>query len=268
MLQRAITGFFFIAVLIGATLLGQEVFIAFFSLLGVGCLYEFYTLFSKGKESVKPNIYMGLLTAIVLGILVGLHCIGWIPFAKVWLVVPMFSLILIVALFQKREKPFDDIAYTALGLGYAFLPFLFFGALGFIRGAFNPYIPLGFLIILWSNDTGAYLAGRSFGKHKLFERISPNKTWEGFVGGVVFALLIAINLERYFGSLEKWQWASVAIIIGVFGTLGDLVESMLKRSLGVKDSGHILPGHGGLMDRFDGLLLAAPLVFLFLLICQ
>ncbi len=264
MLQRAVTGFFFVLVLIGSTLLGSEVFIVFFSLIGLGCLYEFYTLFAA--ERVQPHIYLGLFTAIVLSILIGLHCIGWIPFAKVWLIVPMFSLILIVALFQKREKPFDDIAYTVLGLGYAFLPFLFFVSLGFVQGSFNPYIPLGFLIILWSNDTGAYLAGKSFGKHKLFERISPNKTWEGFIGGVLLALLVAINLAQYFDTLPKWQWACIALIVGIFGTLGDLVESMLKRSLDVKDSGKLLPGHGGLMDRFDGLLLAAPLVFIYLLV--
>lgn len=263
MLKRAITGFFFIALLIGATLLGQEIFVAFFTLVGVGCLFEFYKMFKS--ERVKPAILWGLATAVVLGVLVGLHCVGLIPFSKVWLVIPMFSFTCISALFQKREKPFEDIALTNLGLGYAFLPFLFFVALGFVKGAYNPYIPLGFLIILWSNDTGAYLAGRSFGRRKLFERISPNKTWEGFIGGVLFALLVSINLEQYFGGIERWQWATVAIIIGVFGTLGDLVESMLKRSLGVKDSGNLLPGHGGLMDRFDGLLISAPLVFLFLL---
>jgi len=119
--------------------------------------------------------------------------------------------------------------------------------------------------MLWANDTGAYLSGRSFGKHKLFERISPNKTWEGFIGGILLAVVIALNLEHYFGALSKWEWVTMAVIIGVFGTLGDLVESMLKRSLGVKDSGNILPGHGGLLDRFDGLLMAAPLVFFFLL---
>ncbi|HMR19322.1 MAG TPA: phosphatidate cytidylyltransferase [Sphingobacterium sp.] len=266
MLQRAITGFFFIVVLVGATLLGQEVFVTFFSLVGIGCLFECYKLFSR--EQVKPLTYWGLLTAGVLSILLGLHCIGTFPFARLWLIIPFFSATFFIVLFQKRSMPFDDIAYTNLGLGYAFLPFLFFVALGFVQGNYNPYIPLGFLIILWSNDTGAYLAGKSFGKHKLFERISPNKTWEGFVGGVILALVVAINLERYFGGLEKWQWAGIAILIGIFGTMGDLVESMLKRSLGVKDSGNILPGHGGLMDRFDGLLLAAPLVFLFLLFCQ
>lgn len=266
MLQRAITGFFFIIVLVGATMLGQEVFTVFFSLLGLGCLWECYTLFRR--DDIRPLDYWGLFTGIALAVLLVLHLLEFIPFVRLWLIIPFISAIYLIVLFQRRIKPFDDIAYTILGLGYTYLPFLFFVSLGFIQGTFNPYIPLGFLIILWSNDTGAYLSGRSFGRRKLFERISPNKTWEGFIGGVVLALLMAINLEKYFGGLEKWQWAVVALIIGVFGTLGDLVESMLKRHLGVKDSGNILPGHGGLMDRFDGLLLAAPLVFLFLLSCQ
>ncbi|MNY33104.1 Phosphatidate cytidylyltransferase [compost metagenome] len=120
------------------------------------------------------------------------------------------------------------------------------------------------MILLWTSDTGAYLAGRSLGKHKLFERISPKKTWEGFIGGIVLAVLVSLCLAHYFETIPQWQWIIVAMIIAVFGTLGDLVESMLKRSLNVKDSGHILPGHGGLLDRFDGLLIAGPLVYLFL----
>lgn len=263
MLTRAITGFFFIAVLIGAILLGQYVFVSFFSVVGIWCLYEFYGIVKS--EQVQPLTAFGLLAAVVLSVLLSLHAVGVIPFKYVWGFVPFISLVFIATLYQKKELPFHHIGYTLLGITYACVPFLFFVALGFIKGYYNPYIPLGFLIILWSNDTGAYLAGRSFGKRKLFERISPNKTWEGFIGGVLFALLIALNLEQYFGSLAKWQWASIALIIGLFGTLGDLVESMLKRSLGVKDSGNILPGHGGLLDRFDGLLMAAPLVFLFLL---
>lgn len=263
MLTRAITGFFFIAVLVGSIFLGQQVFVAFFSLVGLWCLYEFYGIVRS--DAVKPNLVFGLLAAFVLAVLSALHCLGYIPFVKVWAFVPFISLIFIAALYQKRSLPFHDIGYTLLGITYACVPFLFFVGLGFITGSYNPYIPLGFLIMLWANDTGAYLSGRSFGKHKLFERISPNKTWEGFIGGVLLALVIALNLEQYFGTLPKWQWASMALIIGVFGTLGDLVESMLKRSLGVKDSGNILPGHGGLLDRFDGLLMAAPLVFFFLL---
>lgn len=262
MLTRAITGLFFILVLIGALFLGPVVFTVFFGLVGLGALYEFYGIVKS--EQNKPLVLLGMLAAFVLCLLVGTHCLGLLPFKFIWAAVPFFSLIFIVSLYQKSKQPFNDIAVTFLGILYASVPFLFFVALGFISDSFNRYIPLGFLIILWSNDTGAYLSGRSFGKHKLFERISPNKTWEGFLGGVLFAMLVALNLEQYFGSLAKWEWVLMAVIIGVFGTLGDLVESMLKRSLGVKDSGSILPGHGGLLDRFDGLLLAAPLVYLFL----
>lgn len=266
MLTRAITGLFFIIVLVGALLLGQVVFTAFFSLVGLAALYEFYGI--TKSENIKPNVLLGMLAAAVLAILATLHCLNYIPIKFVGLSIPFFVLIFIASLYQKRSLAFNDIGLTTLGILYACVPFLFFISLGFITGTFNFYIPLGFLIILWANDTGAYLSGRSFGKRKLFERISPNKTWEGFIGGVLFAMLIALNLERYFGSLQKWEWITMAAIIGVFGTLGDLVESMLKRSLNVKDSGNILPGHGGLLDRFDGLLLAAPLVFIFLLMLQ
>jgi len=263
MLTRAITGVFFIAVLLGAIFLGQIAFVTFFSLVGVWSLYEFYTIVRS--EEIKPNVFLGILSAIVLVVLCGLWFLQLIPATKVWAFIPFISFIFIAALYQKSKLPFHDIGYSLLGITYACVPFVFFVGLGFIQGAYNPYIPLGFLIMLWANDTGAYLSGRSFGRHKLFERISPNKTWEGFIGGVLLAVLIALNLEKYFGTLTMWQWASIAVIIGVFGTLGDLVESMLKRSLGVKDSGNILPGHGGLLDRFDGLLMAAPLVYFFLL---
>lgn len=264
MVKRGITGFFFIVVLVGAILLGPYSFVVFFSLLGLCCLYEFYGIV-KEQEDVKPLTLIGVLTALMLGTLVNLYCLGIISLNMVWLFLPGISLIFVLPMFLKHEKPFHDIAYTLGGLWYAAFPFFFFVSLGFIKGSYNPYIPLGFLIILWANDTGAYLAGRSFGRKKLFERVSPNKTWEGFLGGLVLALVVSLNFEQYFDSLLKWQWASIALIIGVFGTWGDLVESMLKRSLEIKDSGKVLPGHGGFLDRFDGLLIAAPLVFLFLL---
>lgn len=264
MLTRAITGFFFIVVLVGSILWSQYSFVAFFSLLGVGCLYEFYRIVQK-QGDVKPLTWIGVSTAVLLGTMVSLYCLGIVPLNMVWLFLPGISLIFVLPMYLRHEKPFHSIAYTLGGLWYAAFPFFFFVSLGFVQGAFNPYIPLGFLIILWANDTGAYLAGRSFGRRKLFERISPNKTWEGFWGGLVLALVVSMNLEQYFGSLLSWQWAGIAVIIGVFGTLGDLVESMLKRNLGIKDSGSVLPGHGGFLDRFDGLLIAAPLVFLLLL---
>jgi phosphatidate cytidylyltransferase len=148
-----------------------------------------------------------------------------------------------------------------MGIIYAIIPFTFFHALAYIGGSFNFHIPLAFLIMLWANDTGAYLSGYFFGRTKLFERHSPKKTWEGFIGGVLIAAVAAYILSIYYHELSWDKWVIMAILIGCFGTLGDLVESMFKRSINIKDSGGILPGHGGLLDRFDGLLLSAPIVY-------
>jgi phosphatidate cytidylyltransferase len=126
------------------------------------------------------------------------------------------------------------------------------------------YFPLGFLIMLWANDTGAYLSGNFLGRTKLFERHSPKKTWEGFIGGVLISAVAGYIISIYFKDLQWSQWVIMAVLISCFGTLGDLVESMFKRSINVKDSGGILPGHGGLLDRFDGLLLSAPIVYAYL----
>ncbi|OYD45490.1 phosphatidate cytidylyltransferase [Sphingobacterium cellulitidis] len=262
MKTRAITGFFFVVALVCATIFNQYVFTVFFALIGILSAKEFFSICSK--DGIKPLNGLGTLTATVLAALSAGYFLGLLELKYLLLSIPFFSLLFISSLYLKREKPFHDIAYTVLGIWYATIPFLFFIGLGFIQGSFNPYIPMGFLIILWSNDTGAYLSGKAMGRTKLFERISPNKTWEGFIGGVILAMAVAFSLEHFFGSLSKVQWISIAAVIGIFGTLGDLVESMLKRSLGIKDSGQILPGHGGFLDRFDGLLIAAPLVYVLL----
>ena len=174
------------------------------------------------------------------------------------------SAIFIQELFKKSLAPFTNIAYTLLGLVLVCLPFTLFHALAYVKGGFNFHYPLAFLLLLWANDTGAYLVGRAFGRTKLFERHSPKKTWEGFIGGIVISAGVALIIGHFYNELLWNQWVSVAILISCFGTLGDLVESMFKRSINVKDSGGILPGHGGLLDRFDGLLLAAPIVYTYL----
>jgi phosphatidate cytidylyltransferase len=157
------------------------------------------------------------------------------------------------------------VVYISLPLG---LLMFFFNPV-VMSGPFHYGKALGFLVILWLNDTGAYLVGSLIGKHKLFERISPGKTWEGSAGGALFALLTAWGLSFIFKQLDVSQWMILSLIIVVTGTLGDLVESMLKRSLALKDSGDILPGHGGILDRFDAVLLSAPFVFVYLaLFCR
>jgi phosphatidate cytidylyltransferase len=129
---------------------------------------------------------------------------------------------------------------------------------------FSPGIVVGFFLLIWANDTGAYLSGISFGRHKLFERISPKKTWEGFIGGLILAVLVSWLVSGWLGVVGKFNWVVIAALISIAGTYGDLVESMLKRSLGVKDSGKIMPGHGGFLDRFDSAIISFPLVYLFI----
>jgi len=259
---RAITALFFVAIMVASTMLGQYVFAVFFIVLSAYCLDEFYRVIDDGNA--RPDRLSGLvLASVAFGLYAGYRLFDF-DASYLLLPVPLVVLVFILPLYQKQEKPFGGIANTLLGLVYVVLPFLAFFSLGFVTGAYDYRLPLGFMLALWGNDTGAYLIGKFFGKHRLFERISPNKTWEGFGGGVLLALITALVLTHYFPVLAQWQWVGVALVVSLFGTFGDLVESMLKRSQRVKDSGAVLPGHGGLLDRFDGLLFAAPAVVVFL----
>jgi phosphatidate cytidylyltransferase len=177
--------------------------------------------------------------------------------------------------------PFNNIALTLTGIFYVGVPFAMLNGIAYpgIKAGtgewtgtiiptsdYNPHILLGMIFMIWANDTGAYLIGSKFGKHKLFERISPGKTWEGSFGGAFFAVLIAFIISIYFKDIELMDWMIISSIVIVFGTLGDLVKSLLKRSIGVKDSGTILPGHGGILDRFDSIIMASPFVLLYIVL--
>ena len=259
---RAITALFFVIVMVGSMLLGRYVFAGFFVLLSGYCLNEFYRIVAD--DSARPQRSAGLLLGVSGFALVAASELTGLDSRQLLLLVPLAIAVFIIPLYQKQGKPFGGIGLTLLGVVYVVLPFIAFFFLGFVSGTYDYRLPLGFMLILWGNDTGAYLAGKFLGKHRLFERISPNKTWEGFVGGVLLALVTALVLAHYFPVLVRWQWLGMALVISLFGTFGDLVESMLKRSQQVKDSGAVLPGHGGLLDRFDGLLFAAPAVLVFL----
>ncbi|HTD41939.1 MAG TPA: phosphatidate cytidylyltransferase [Mucilaginibacter sp.] len=263
MKTRAITGFFFIIVMLASMLLGQYVFGIFYLVLSALALREFYGLVKQ--SGIQPNQTVGIINGVLIYIAFSLNQELLPATSKyVFVLALTLSLIFFLELYKKSEQPFTNIAYTFMGIIYAIIPFTFFHALGFVNGGFNFHIPLSFFIILWSNDTGAYLSGYFFGRTKLFERHSPKKTWEGFIGGVLIAAVAAYILSIYYKELSWDKWVMMAVLIGCFGTLGDLVESMFKRSINVKDSGGILPGHGGLLDRFDGLLLSAPIVYAYL----
>lgn len=262
MKTRAITGVFFIVVMLASLLNGQYVFTAFLGLLSVLCLNEFYTLVKTPQ--ITPNRLAGLFGGACIFAGNTLHYILNIDPKFLLISIPVLLSIFIAELYKKSETPFNNIAYTCLGFIFSVSPFCFLFALAFIPGSFDYHFPLGFLLLLWSNDTSAYVVGRQFGRTKLFERHSPKKTWEGFIGGLLFTAAIGGVIAYYFHDINWKQWVTVAVLISCFGTMGDLIESMLKRSFNVKDSGNILPGHGGLLDRFDGLLLAAPAVFVYL----
>jgi phosphatidate cytidylyltransferase len=273
MKTRAITGFFFIIVMIGSMLLQQYVFGGFYLVLSAFALFEYYKLVTQ--NTAKPDIPAGMVNGVLLFAGFALLILsdnmtlpvilGYKATHSILFLLPVtMSVILIRQLFKTSGVPFIDMGFTFSGILLVIVPFIFFYALAYIRGGYNFHFPMVFLILLWSNDTGAYLVGRQLGKTKLFERHSPKKTWEGFIGGIIISGVAAAIISHFFTDLHWNQWVSVAILISCFGTLGDLVESMFKRSINVKDSGGILPGHGGLLDRFDGLLLAAPVVYTYL----
>ncbi len=189
--------------------------------------------------------------------------------------IPLMIAIMIAELYRKQEKPFDSLAHTFFPVLYCAIPFSLIPFSAFSREGlssliphgdmvFSPGIIVGFFILLWVNDSGAYLVGTAFGRHRLMERISPKKSWEGFIGGLVLSALVAWFISGWLGVVDRNKWIIISLIISIAGTYGDLIESMLKRSMGVKDSGTIMPGHGGFLDRFDSTLLSFPLVFLFI----
>jgi len=238
-----------------------------------GTMFEYYRMIRA--SGVNPRIIPGMITGTLLYTISVLVASGFTRPAWYLLLVPAFILTMIVELYMKSEKPFDSLAHTLFPVVYAavplsLFPFSAFGHSGLDcligRGIlyFSPAIVVGFFIILWVNDSGAYLAGVSLGRHRLMERISPKKSWEGAAGGFILAIVAAWLLAPWLGVVSRSGWVIISVIISVAGTYGDLIESMLKRSTGVKDSGRIMPGHGGFLDRFDSTIVSFPLVFLYI----
>ncbi len=262
-IKRAFTAVLFVIVLIAGINFHPIGFIATF--LGIALLanYEFYGLVKKANAS--PQIVTGLLGTILVFSAITSHIYCGKSLIALLLLLLLF-LSFIIELYRKKDQPFANIAYTLLGLLYVVLPFALLIYLVFQNGAdqFKPDIVMGIFIMIWINDTGAYLFGVNFGKHRLFERISPKKSWEGSIGGGIATILAAWGCSYFSSELSLVLWLSVGLIVAVIGGLGDLVESLFKRSIQVKDSGSILPGHGGMLDRFDAILIVAPIVFVFL----
>jgi phosphatidate cytidylyltransferase len=262
MKTRVITAFFFASCMLGSLFFGPFVFAAFGFLLLVVGLLEFYRLV-KSTE-LLPNIPVGLFLSLAVYSLVFSVLVYNKSLQNALLLVPMVLVVFVAELYRKSTTPFQNIAITLLAVCYVAIPFSFYLALGFMGASFSFILPLSLLLLIWANDSGAYMFGVTLGKHRLFERHSPKKSWEGFVGGILVAGLVAWMLSRYVYAIGPIHWLVLAVLVSIAGTFGDLVESMFKRSLNIKDSGSFLPGHGGLLDRFDSLIFAAPLVYIYL----
>lgn len=224
---------------------------------------EFYGLIREDGDD--PLTKWGIINGILLNLICFFVARGDLPTKAFFLFFVLLGVIYISELYRKASNPFENIAYTMIGVFYVAMPLALLHFASFSNGFFSYQIALGCFFLLWASDTGAYFAGRTLGKNKLFPRISPNKTWEGLAGGQLMAIGIAVVLGIYFTDLPLWKWLCLSVIICITGTYGDLIESMLKRSLQIKDSGTLIPGHGGILDRFDGLLMAAPFAAFFLM---
>ncbi|MGB0524127.1 MAG: phosphatidate cytidylyltransferase [Flammeovirgaceae bacterium] len=236
-------------------------FIVFFLICMFSCL-EFYKLL--GLDGNLPLKTYGTLSSLFIYGLTFFIAKGILDTQYYLLIFVALSAVYLIKLYIKKDKsPFANIAFTFLGIIYVGVPFALMNLAVFYQGEYRFEILLGALFILWANDTGAYFAGKNFGHRKLFKRVSPKKTWEGSIGGGILAVGIGVAVSFYFGVLPLWKWVSISVIIAVAGTYGDLVESLFKRSIRIKDSGKSIPGHGGFLDRFDGLLIASPFIVAF-----
>jgi phosphatidate cytidylyltransferase len=283
-LKRTISGAVYIALLLTSILFSTESFIILFGIFLIIATYEFCNLVKLNK--VFSILFVSLFYSTValvsfyrtetenyISSLLKENIQFTIDTDKLFSVLLLITLIIavkcIVFLFNNTQTISKLSKYIYL-LGYIMLPFIFIIKISFGIKDYNPKIIIGLFILIWTNDTFAYLVGKSIGKHKLFERVSPKKTIEGFLGGVVFAAFAGFLISKLyirpnpdFSQKSILIWTIIALIVSIFGTIGDLIESKFKRIAGVKDSGTIMPGHGGVLDRLDSVIFVAPVIFLF-----
>ncbi len=264
LLTRTLTAGAFVATILYSTYYSQLLFSILFLIITIIGLWEFYSLNEKGNNQAQK--ITGTILGAILFLSNALVCAGYLNYMFLIINIPLLFIVFIIELFSKSETPFKNIAFTIAGIFYVAVPFSLLNHILTLDGVYNYQLLFGCWFIIWSNDSGAYLAGSAFGKHKLFPRISPGKSWEGSIGGAIAAYIVTYIISGWYTTITTADWIIITAILIVVGTLGDLVESMLKRSVGAKDSGSLLPGHGGILDRFDSLIMATPFVFTYLFI--
>ena len=277
-LKRSISGAVYVTLLITAILFSTESFFILFGLFLLIAVYEFCNLIQIRK--VFPLLFATLFYTIItlvcfyknetqtfISDVLNKRIDLTVDNNQLYLVLLVITLVVSVKcilflFYDKIQKISNSSKYLCL-LGYAILPFIFITKIPFGVKGYNPKIIISIFILIWANDTFAFIVGKSIGKHKLFERVSPKKTIEGFVGGIIFAVIASYLISNYYIEGAQKIWVVIALIVGVFGTVGDLIESKFKRIADVKDSGSIMPGHGGVLDRLDSIIFVAPIIYLF-----
>ncbi len=269
-IQRAVTGVLFVIVLVGCILYSPLSFGILFTIISALSVHEFAQLVNRSGE-VSINKTITALGGAYLFLALMSFCTQQSIGARIFL--PYLGLLLymmITELYLKKKNPTGNWAYSMLSQLYVALPFALLNVLAFQYSTetssvtYNPILPLSIFVFIWLSDTGAYCTGSLIGRHRLFERISPKKSWEGSIGGGIFSIASSFVFAYFFSFMLWWQWVGLAIVVVIFGTWGDLTESLMKRQLGIKDSGNILPGHGGMLDRFDSALMAIPAAVVYL----
>ena len=269
--KRAISGAVYVILLLASILYSTESFLILFGIFLIISLFEFCNLIKVNKlipviTGASIYLFITFFSNYDRSKNVDIPTLDNILLATTLLI----SIKCIFFLFDNKNQEINNLSKYLYLLGYITLPFVFITKISFGINAYNPKIVIGLFILIWTNDTFAYIVGKSIGKHKLFEKISPKKTIEGFLGGLIFAIFAGYLISSYlikpsaqFSDKSILIWMIIAAIVGVIGTVGDLIESKFKRIAGVKDSGKIMPGHGGVLDRLDSVIFVAPFIFLF-----
>jgi len=257
LLKRSLSGIIYVLIFLSAILFSKESYIILTSLFALICVWEFSKLIDF--KGLIGYLFFCLTLFLILKRPESYAVVGILGITII------SSLFLIYYLFTKKEITFStDRSKSGLLIRYVIFSMIFLVLLPIYKGAYNPYLMISILVMIWVNDSFAFLVGKNFGKRKLFVSVSPKKTQEGFLGGLVFALIAGYIISLFNKDFTIINWLAIALIVSVIGTIGDLVESKFKRQANIKDSGAIMPGHGGMLDRLDSLLFAAPFVYLFI----
>ncbi len=272
LLRRASTAVIFVIVMLGGLYGGYYSFVLLFAAITAICLWEFLEMtIDHGKRRDWLRRFLGTAFGLMPFVLAVLIHLKVIPMNDTFVIItallffPFIFMAFIYELIAQSDTPFSNVAFIVLGMVYIGAPFALLDFIAFEGDTFYDNTIFGLLLMTWMNDSGAYIVGSKIGKTKLIPRISPNKTWEGSIGGVVVTYITAFVLSYFFPEKNIQDWFVLATIVAIFGSVGDLIESMLKRSVGVKDSGNLLPGHGGLLDRFDAFIFLLPFAAAYLL---